>query len=160
MIYNQFNKIIVGCIGASDNDDGSYRLDFVNSSRLATTAEILAATKAQRIEQINILRSQQEQSGFSYLGKRIDSDPLSCQRIQVAATAAQLALAASVPDFSIEWSCTDNSILSLDAVGVLGMLQALATHGLHVHYFARGLKAQIAAAENPESIDIVGGWPE
>jgi hypothetical protein len=35
------------CIGAADNDDGTYRLDFADgSSRLATQAEIDAATVA------------------------------------------------------------------------------------------------------------------
>lgn len=44
---------VQGCIGAADNGDGSYRLDFSGSSRAATAAEILAATKAVRIDAIN-----------------------------------------------------------------------------------------------------------
>jgi len=32
-----------GCIGAADNGDGSYRLDFPDHSRLATAEEIAAA---------------------------------------------------------------------------------------------------------------------
>jgi len=40
--------------GVSDNGDGSYRVDLVaGGSRLATAAEILSATKAERIEAIN-----------------------------------------------------------------------------------------------------------
>ncbi len=35
-----------GCIGASDNGDGTYRLDFEGSSRLATQDEIDAAAIA------------------------------------------------------------------------------------------------------------------
>lgn len=37
---------IGGCIGAADNGDGTYRLDFDGSSRLATQAEIDAAAIA------------------------------------------------------------------------------------------------------------------
>lgn len=37
---------IPGCIGAADNGDGTYRLDFDGSSRLATQGEIDAATVA------------------------------------------------------------------------------------------------------------------
>ena len=37
---------VPGCIGAADNGDGTYRLDFEGSSRLATQAEVDAATVA------------------------------------------------------------------------------------------------------------------
>ena len=51
MIIQHIN--VVGAMGVADNGDGTYRLDFVASSRLATQTEILAATKAQRITTIN-----------------------------------------------------------------------------------------------------------
>lgn len=44
---------VPGCIGAADNGDGSYRLDFAGSSRPAAASEILAATQADRIAAIN-----------------------------------------------------------------------------------------------------------
>lgn len=121
-----------------------------------------AAIQARRLvvcAAINAERDRREQSTFPYLGKRIDSYPVSVQRISVAATTAQLALAADVP-FSIEWACADNSILALDAMGVLGMVQALGSHGLALHMFARGLKTQAMESETPETIDILTGWPE
>lgn len=37
---------IGGCIGAADNGDGTYRLDFDGFSRLATAEEVQAATVA------------------------------------------------------------------------------------------------------------------
>ncbi len=37
---------IPGCIGAADNGDGTYRLDFDGSSRLASAEEVQAATIA------------------------------------------------------------------------------------------------------------------
>lgn len=44
-MLNQFTTI-PGCIGAADNGDGTYRLDFEGYSRLATQAEIDTATAA------------------------------------------------------------------------------------------------------------------
>lgn len=43
---------INGCIGAADNGDGTYRLDFEGSSRLATELEISAAHAAYARAQI------------------------------------------------------------------------------------------------------------
>ena len=45
--------LVEGCDGAAAYGDGSYRLDFGPVTRLATQAEILAATKANRITEIN-----------------------------------------------------------------------------------------------------------
>lgn len=45
---------IPGLLGACDNGDGTYRVDFAAApSRLATAAEILTATKASKIDTIN-----------------------------------------------------------------------------------------------------------
>lgn len=45
---------IPGLLGACDNGDGTYRLDFdAADSRLATAVEILTATKASKIDTIN-----------------------------------------------------------------------------------------------------------
>lgn len=122
-------------------------------------AVILPAKRAQIIEQINTERDRREQTTFPYAGKLIDSDPVSVQRITVAASTAQMALAAGVP-FELNWSCADNSLLTLDAMGVLGMMQALGLHGVHLHYYSRALKAEVLASEDPDSIDILTGWPE
>lgn len=127
--------------------------------RKKNTSELLDVKRSQIIEQINAERDRREQSAFPYLGKQIDSDPVSVQRITVASSTAQMALAASVP-FEVNWSCADNSLLTLDAMGVLGMMQALGSHGLALHMYGRGLKAQVEASEDPESIDILTGWPE
>lgn len=136
------------------------RLDFVDgTSRLATEAEILAAKRLQIIEQINAERDRREQLSFPYLGHPIDSDPVSVQRITVAATTAQLALSAGVP-FELDWACADNSLITLDAMGVLGMMQALGTYGLALHMHARTLKSAADASADPENIDIMAGWPE
>ncbi|MBK8108694.1 MAG: hypothetical protein IPK42_24920 [Betaproteobacteria bacterium] len=48
-IIEYLPSLVAGCVGAANQVDGAYRLDFVGSSRLATAAEILAATKVARI---------------------------------------------------------------------------------------------------------------
>lgn len=111
---------------------------------------------------INAERNAREQGGFPYAGRIIDSDMASCIRIAGAASAAQAALAQQQP-FSVDWTCADNSVLSLDAAGVIGMLAALAVHSDAMHQHARILKAQIDAAQDAaavEAIDIDAGWPE
>ena len=121
----------------------------------------LAAAQAAAIAQINAKRDATEQGTFAYLGKLIDADPVSCQRITVAASTAQMALSSNVP-YALEWSCADNSLLPLDALGVLGMMQALGSHGLAVHLHARGLKTAVLAATTVEqvaAVDLATGWP-
>ena len=123
------------------------------------SAAMLPAKRAQVIEQINTERNRREQTSFAYLGKRIDSDAVSVQRITVANATAQMALSAGVP-YEVQWACADNSLLTLDAVGMLGMMQALGSYGLALHMHGRALKAQVLASDDPESIDILTGWPE
>lgn len=132
--------------------------DDVNNLRQRSASESLAAKRLKRVSEINVERDRREQSTFPYMSKQVQCDPISVQRISVAAATAQMALAASVP-YSVDWSCADNSILSLDALGVLGMMQALGAHGIAIHYYARTLKDQVAVSSDPESIDILTGWP-
>lgn len=121
------------------------------------SAKIPAARAAVR-EAVKLERNRREQAGFDYLGKRIDSDAVAVQRITVAGSVAQMALATGTP-YEVQWTCADGSLLTLDAQGVLGMVAALGAHGLALHLHARDLKGLVEASDNPESIDITAGWP-
>ncbi len=125
----------------------------------ADDPDIRLATVERICDAINAERNRREQAAFPYLGKHIDSDAVSVQRITVAASTAQMALTAGVA-FEVDWACADNSMLTLDAMGVLGMMQTLGVFGLHLHYFSRALKNAVMAADYPERIDIINGWPE
>lgn len=146
-----------------DDGDGPYIAAWHRPEAQPTPVEIAAAiVPAQRAEtraRINAERNRREQAGFPYSGKWIDSDSVSVQRITVAQATAQMALAAGVP-YSVDWACADNSMLALDAMGVLGMMQAFGTYGLALHMHARALKAAVDTSDDPESIDILAGWPE
>jgi hypothetical protein len=95
--------------------------------------------------------------GFPYLGKTIDSDSLSVQRINTAVQAAQAAMAIGMP-FSLSWTCQDSSLLVLDGPGMLGMAVALAEYANELHETARSLRSQIDAATTIEAVKAIV-WP-
>ncbi|MFA5567461.1 MAG: DUF4376 domain-containing protein [Trueperaceae bacterium] len=121
----------------------------------------LADAKAELRARINAERDAREEGGFDYLGERIDSGSRSVQRIGVAVTAAQTAMATGAP-FALDWTCADNSVLTMDATEVVGMSVALAVYGDSLHQYARVLKAAVSVAETGAQlaqIDITAGWP-
>lgn len=120
----------------------------------------LDAKKAQMVSAVNARRNAAEEAGFFYLGKPLDSDSRSVQRINTAVQAAQVALAASAP-FELEWMCADNTTITLDAQQMLGVPVALATHANAIHLNGRNLKDAIASATTSAefaAIDIESGW--
>lgn len=119
--------------------------------------DVRAATAERLCDKINVERDRREQTAFPYLGHLIDSDPISVQRITVAASTAQMALASGVP-FELEWACADNSMLPLDATTTLGMVQALSIWGVTLHMHSRAVKNAIRAADYPLHVPIT--WPE
>lgn len=104
--------------------------------------------------QINAERDTREQSGFPCLDKIIDSDAKSVSRISVMVQAAQAALSAGQP-FSVDWTCQDNSILTMDAAQVMAMPVALAQYGQQLHAHAKSRKDAIDAATTIEEAEAV-----
>jgi hypothetical protein len=102
-------------------------------------------------------RDDLESTGFPYLGKSIDSDSLSVQRITTAVQAAQAAMAIGMP-FSLSWTCQDDSLLVLDGPGMLGMAVALAEYANELHETARSLRSQIDAATTVQAVKAIV-WP-
>ncbi|WP_160795853.1 DUF4376 domain-containing protein [Craterilacuibacter sinensis] len=122
----------------------------------------LAAIKASLSAAITAERDRREAIGFPYHGRVLDSNPLSVQRITAAALGAQAAVATGQV-FTVDWTCADNSVLTLDAPAVIGMPLALAQHAAALHAHARTLKAAVDAATYKTAlaaIDIQSGWPE
>lgn len=115
-----------------------------------TLDELKTAKRAE----INAKRAELETSGFSYLGKKFDSDQRSADRMQVAAIAAQSALMAGQP-FQLDWTAMDNTFVPLDAAGVLGLIGAFASYGLSLHEQAKALKAQVDAATTVAEVEAV-----
>lgn len=109
-------------------------------------AELRARVKARR--------DALEQSGFAYLGKVLDSDPASAQRLIGAAQLAQAAAATGSP-FSIDWTCADDSVLTMDAPQMVGALAALGAHVAALHTQARARKEQIAEAQSIADLTVL-----
>lgn len=116
----------------------------------------LAEAKTEAWARIKTARDAAEQGGFAYLGKTIDSDARASLRITAAVNAAQ----AAGEGFAVDWTCADNTVLSLTASEMVGMGVALAAWGNACHAKARGYRAQIEAVVDgltQQVVDDVSG---
>lgn len=111
--------------------------------------------KSKKREEINQARDAAEQGGFEYMGKIFDSDPISCQRISMAAQAMALAPEGT----TITWTCQDNSTIDLTAQELVGLVVALAQHSNTCHEKATALKAKIEEAKSEEELNKIN-WCE
>lgn len=124
-------------------------------------AELLAEAQAAAVARINAERRRQEEAGFEFGGRRIDSEERSFLRMMGAAQAAGAALAAGAP-FALDWTCEDNSALPLDASGIIGMVVAFTVRAKAIHEHAQALKADVAALGSVAecaAFDVSAGWP-
>lgn len=105
-------------------------------------------------ERIKRARSDAEGAGFVHNGVRYDSDPLSCQRIASAVVLAMLAMQAGQP-YSIDWTTFDNTSITLDANGMIGVGLACGTYIASIFTQARALREQIDAATTADELDAI-----
>jgi hypothetical protein len=103
---------------------------------------------------INAERNRREMGGFTYLSKTFDSDQTSVTRINAAVNTAVAAILTSSV-FSVDWTCKDNSTITLDAQQFLGLTSALAQHSNTQHVRGRGLKDQAEAAQSEADLTVV-----
>lgn len=103
---------------------------------------------------IKAARDAAEASDFIVNGVAYQPDVL---RITGAALNALLAQLAGVP-FSIDWTVSDDSVVTLNGAQMQGVGIALAQHINSVHAIGRTLRAQIAAAQTHAEVGAVT-WP-
>lgn len=128
-------------------DDGQ-----VLEPELPTLDQVKAAQRAA----IEAARDAAELDGFTYLGKPIDTDRDSVLRILTAASAAQAAIAAGQGEaFSLDWTCADDTTLTMTAEEVAAMPLALAQQKNTLHQAARTKKASIAAAASRAAVRAI-----
>lgn len=158
MIYKLNNKQL---IGAFEFDGIKYpsnwlqlatpgeiqALGIVTEPAPAQLPESLVDTKARKVQEVNQARDFEESQGFTYLGKTLDSDQVSIIRIGIAAQAA-----AGKPDFVVNWTAKDNTILELNQSQMVAMPSALAVFSATLHYKARALKDAVAAATTTSEV--------
>lgn len=114
----------------------------------------LELAKEQKWLEIKSARDQQEQAGLPYMGKMLDNDAISVQRITTAVQAAQLALSQG-QQFNIDWTTQDNSTITMTAVEVCGIPLELAKYSNQIHTKARDLKEIIDNALTQEEVEQV-----
>lgn len=114
----------------------------------------LEELKVLKRKEINQARDNAEQGGFEYLGKMFDSDPVSCQRIALASQTALISKQAQ-QEFSVVWTCQDNSKISLSADETIGLSVALTSWSNTCHVKASELKTLVDKAETKEEIDTI-----
>jgi hypothetical protein len=114
----------------------------------------LQEIKDEKRKAINAKRDEKEASGFLYNGVSFDSDQRSANRILCAAIVAQAALA-SGQTLNVDWTAADNSVVPLDAAGIVGLAVALAQAGTANFYTAKALKQQVDAAATIEEVEGV-----
>jgi hypothetical protein len=113
-------------------------------------ASIDAAKQVAR-DRINKARDAARNSGFEAFGKTFDSDEASRTNIIFASQAAMM-----LPDdFTINWTCADNSQITLSKAQLLQLPVLLVSAGNAIHQRALELKAQIDAANTLEEINAV-----
>lgn len=110
--------------------------------------------KQAKREEINKARDEAEQGGFEYLGKIFDSDPVSCQRIALASQTALISKQAQ-QEFSVEWTCQDDSKITLSVDETIGLSVALTKWSNECHIRASKLKVMIEEAETKEEVDAI-----
>jgi len=145
-------------IGATEQPRPSSYHHWQAGEWLLDAAAQLRDDKAAASLAITAERDRLEAAGFPYRGKVFDSDPRSVQRITSAALAAQSAKAGAQP-LEIEWAAADNSLVLLDADGLLGMPVALASYAAALHATARERKTAIDATDTVEQIDAILAQP-
>ena len=105
----------------------------------------LQTAKNGLVNKINTIRDARIAVGVLFNDVSFDSDPAAQQNITGAVVLAQLALMQSAA-FSVQWIANDNSIVTLDAMGVIGLGQAVAQYKSAKIIEARGYKDQILNA--------------
>lgn len=102
-------------------------------------------------DRITKARDAEESDGFTAYGKVFDSDKRAIERITVGVQAAQ----AMGDSFTVEWTCKDNTTITLDRAQMEALPIFMAMAGDALHQKARTLKAQIDAATSMEEIDAI-----
>lgn len=142
-----------GFIAVSDDDQDLYYAsnEYIRDTKtgkpipkppyVPTVQEVAAQTWMD----IKAARDIAEVAGCPYMGKVLDNDSVSIQRINTQAQAAQLALTLKQP-FGVAWTMQNNSIVIMTAQDILGMPLAIANYSNRLHGISRKLR---------ESIDII-----
>ncbi len=147
-------------------DSNNYSININGASRYATESELLAAKRAQIIEQINAERDRRTTLGVAYtwpdglVGSIQTRDQTDITNMTGQVLAATLLTMQGMTD-PVLWFI-DGSNVRHDLTPAQMIAAGFAMQGAlsAIIDFARSLKDQVLVAADPESIDILTGWPE
>lgn len=113
-------------------------------------------------ERAKALRDQHKVAGVTIANVgTVQTDDVSTQNITGLVVMAQVAIANGQP-FSEPFTLADNSVVTFDAAGMIGMGVAVGQFVSAVYARARDLRTQLDAATTLEAlaaIDVTAGWP-
>lgn len=120
-------------------------------------------------KRIDKIRDTRIDSGFSWNGMRFQSRPSDRENIMGASALAMAYIGAgglpdetkwADPENDFEWILEDNGRTVLSAGAVVALFQAGVAFKSAQTFYARALKDDLSAADDPSMVDIINGWPE
>jgi len=146
---------IDGVIGAADNGDGTYRLDFsASDSRLATDDEVRAAKLATITDEIKADRDRRKSLGCTVGPHRFHSDDAS--RIQQLGL---VMMGAAMPA-GIKWKTMGGGFADMTPLLAQQIFAAQAARDMALFAVCEQHIAAAALADDPLAYDYSAGWPD
>lgn len=106
--------------------------------------------RALKWDEVKAARTADEFGQFAWGGYVFQCDEVSQRRIQGA-----VQLASINPDFYIDWTLADNSVVNLGAQNMVDVGVTLAAHVNRCHEQSRALRVLIEAALNQDDLDLI-----
>lgn len=171
-IYDDEGEVTVIVSGdaqiLADNTEGTTfidvppGLDIANGLWRVEAGELVAFTppapdfnfhKQRAWQDFKQVRDAEELSPFTWNGMTFDADRVSQSRIQGAVQLAMLD-----PDFTVDWTLADNSVITLTGPEMMQVGGALGIHVTAAHVTARLVRDQIEAATTEAELAAIT-WP-
>lgn len=118
-------------------------------------APTLGELKDAAWDRVKARREAEDRQPLPYMGKLLDFDDTGREKLLWALKAADVAGAL----FTVDWTCADNSTLTLTAETIAGIPVAAAMRSDANHQKARLLREEIDAATTPEKLALVSWDP-
>jgi hypothetical protein len=147
-----------GAIIPNDPANSDYQ-EYVQWKSSGNTPDQPTLSQVQNTKTLAIQAAWQanEQGGFPYLGKTIQSDPINAQRITFASLGAQAAISNNT-FYSGSWICTDGTSLPLTAQQTISMAATFAVFGLGVYNHAQELLLKVHNATTVVEVKQIPNW--
>lgn len=146
-----------GYLYSGDHTDGAREATQEEINNHVNPPQSLDDAKAAQWAVIKTERDRREVEPLPYLEKVLDFDDVSSKRLTWAIDAARTALTQGLP-FEVEWTCYDNSVLTMSANDIIGIPLAVAQRSDSLHQIARNLREDIYSKNTVEEVKAIV-WP-